>query len=78
MTDRLRNIAELADQKQRVTAYGELIDLFVAASGINDLKATVDHLLRDDCPLVVSREVMVKLANSCSRMSAPLAKTLSQ
>ena len=62
MEARLSEIASVADQKARTAQYRDILTECLAGGGnVEGLKAMVTHMLSDDVPLVISRQILLAL-----------------
>ncbi|KAF0775731.1 hypothetical protein AaE_000569 [Aphanomyces astaci] len=62
ITAELSKIAKIQDQKEKLTAYKELVD--ATFQDFTSLKATFDHSLDESVQLAVSRGLLTHLASS--------------
>jgi len=62
MEARLSEIASVADQKERTAQYRDVVTECLAGGGnVEGLKAMVTHMMSDDVPLVISRQILQTL-----------------
>lgn len=54
----LASVASLADQKLKVEQYKGVLSKIFASSSIDGAKAFIDHMLSDEVPLVISRQLL--------------------
>ncbi|KAK9836339.1 hypothetical protein WJX81_006781 [Elliptochloris bilobata] len=64
----LESIASLADQKQKVEQYRNLLGSLVAASDVDGLQGLIDHMLSESVPLVVSRQILLAFSQDINRL----------
>ncbi|GAX73595.1 hypothetical protein CEUSTIGMA_g1046.t1 [Chlamydomonas eustigma] len=70
----LASIASLSDQKSKIEQYRTLLQSILVISEPEVLNAFIDHMLTDEVPLVVSRQLMMHFAQDLSRLSAEVFK----
>jgi len=69
MEARFGGIAAVSDQKVRSGQYRELLDELLSGDGnVEGLKAMVVHMLSDDVPLVISRQILQTLCQELQRL----------
>ena len=69
MEARLGGIAAVSDQKSRTSQYKEVLDELLSGDGDTEgLKLMVTHMLSDDVPLVISRQVLQTLCQDLQRL----------
>lgn len=69
MEARIGGIAAVSDQKVRSAQYRELLDELLSGDGnVEGLKAMVVHMLSDDVPLVISRQILQTLCQELQRL----------
>lgn len=69
MEARIGGIAAVSDQKVRSGQYRELLDELLSGDGnVEGLKAMVVHMLSDDVPLVISRQILQTLCQELQRL----------
>ena len=69
MEARLGGIAAVSDQKSRTSQYKEVLDELLSGDGdAEGLKLMVTHMLSDDVPLVISRQVLQTLCQDLQRL----------
>ncbi|CAG9467645.1 unnamed protein product [Pedinophyceae sp. YPF-701] len=76
--DKLSEIAEIADQKERTSAYARFLTELISnvdGDGIRDL---IEHILSDAVPLVVSRQIMLQLAEGLRHLTPDLHKRFAE
>ena len=69
MEARLGGIVSVSDQKLRTSQYREVLDTLLSGDGdVEGLKMMVAHMLSDDVPLVISRQVLLSLCSELARL----------
>eukprot|EP00884_Botryococcus_braunii_P007009 jgi/Botrbrau1/16309/Bobra.0066s0077.1 len=71
-------IANLPDQKQKIEVYRETLLRLIAARDVTSLKDFFDHMLSDDVPLVVSRQLLQTFALELSKLDAAAHKEVAE
>eukprot|EP00879_Flechtneria_rotunda_P003196 GHRR01003419.1.p1 GENE.GHRR01003419.1~~GHRR01003419.1.p1 ORF type:complete len:398 (+),score=130.77 GHRR01003419.1:295-1488(+) len=74
VSDQLEQIAATADQKQRADLYKHLLGTLVQSASEANLNAFIDHMLSDEVPLVISRQILTVLAQELSKLPADVHK----
>lgn len=64
----LSSIASLPDQKQKLEQYRGALDQIVASKDASAANAFVDHMLSDDVPLVISRQLLQMFAQEIAKL----------
>ncbi|WIA32078.1 hypothetical protein OEZ86_002929 [Tetradesmus obliquus] len=74
--EQLEQIAGSADPKQKAELYKQLLGGLIQAASEADLNAFVDHMLSDEVPLVVSRQLLASFAQETSKLPAEVHKAV--
>ena len=79
MEARLGAIASVSDQKVRSVQYGEVLDELLSGDGdVDGLKLAVVHMLSDDVPLVISRQILQRLCQELRSLPAERHKAAAE
>lgn len=70
-------IVNLPDQKQKLEQYRSLLQQVLATGSVDSTQTLIDHLLSDEVPLVVSRQVIQALAQDVSKLPSEAHKAIS-
>ncbi|CAI5462011.1 unnamed protein product [Closterium sp. Yama58-4] len=72
----LRAVVAVAEPKAKVEAYRALLADVIARNDVEHAKLFVDHMLSDDVPLVVARQVLQQLAGELGGLRAEQHKAV--
>eukprot|EP00877_Chromochloris_zofingiensis_P013874 jgi/Chrzof1/8740/Cz03g22180.t1 len=72
----LHAVAGLSDQKQKLEQYKQLLHSILASSSVEACINFVDHMLSDDVPLVVSRQILQVFAQEIPKVPADVHKPI--
>ncbi|KAI3733271.1 hypothetical protein L1987_64491 [Smallanthus sonchifolius] len=58
----------IGDQRQKIEEYKHILSSVIASNDIVQAKKFIDHILSDDVPLVVSRQLLQTFAQELGRL----------
>lgn len=73
---KLNGIASVGDQKTKIAQYRDLLNEIFAAQKADDFNAFVDHMVSEDTPLVISRQILQNFAQILKDLPTELHKTV--
>jgi COP9 signalosome complex subunit 4 len=73
---KLNGIASVGDQKTKIAQYRDLLNEIFAAQQADDFNAFVDHMVSEDTPLVISRQILQNFAQILQELPTELHKTV--
>jgi len=73
---KLNGIASVGDQKTKIAQYRDLLNEIFAAQQAEDFNAFVDHMVSEDTPLVISRQILQNFAQILKDLPTELHKTV--
>ena len=73
---KLNGIASVGDQKTKIAQYRDLLNEIFAAQQADDFNAFVDHMVSEDTPLVISRQILQNFAQILKDLPTELHKTV--
>jgi len=77
MAAKLTQIAASGDQKSKIQQYRDLLSQLLGAKNQpDDLNAFVDHMVLEDTPLVISRQILQVFAQSLKELPPEVHKTV--
>lgn len=71
-------VVQVSDQKQKVSQYKGILEGFLASGVSEDLKSFVDHMLAEEVPLVVRRQMLNLFAQGIKSLPADTHKEVAQ
>mmetsp|Transcript_12598 Transcript_12598/g.32285 ORF Transcript_12598/g.32285 Transcript_12598/m.32285 type:complete len:396 (+) Transcript_12598:249-1436(+) len=71
-------VVAMGDQKAKVAAYRGILEGYIASGVAEDLKSFVDHMLAEDVPLVVRRQMLNLFAAGIKSLPAETHKEVAQ
>ncbi|KAJ7294929.1 hypothetical protein O6H91_01G067900 [Diphasiastrum complanatum] len=74
----LQSAAAIADQKQKVDQYKNLLSSIIATNHVQNAKAFVEHMVSDEVPLVVSRQLLQIFSQELSKLEPEAHKEIAQ
>ncbi|KAF3787833.1 COP9 signalosome complex subunit 4 [Nymphaea thermarum] len=77
MESALASAACIADQRQKVEQYKHILASVFSTNNAADAKKLIDHLVSDDVPLVVSRQLLQAFAQELGRLAPEMQKEVS-
>ncbi|KAL6995662.1 COP9/signalosome complex subunit Csn4 [Sarracenia purpurea var. burkii] len=66
----------ITDQRQKIEQYKLILSTVIASSDITQAKKFIDHILSDDVPLVVSRQLLQTFAQELGRLEPEAQKEI--
>eukprot|EP00741_Cyanophora_paradoxa_P023851 tig00021680_g23038.t1 len=78
LTGEFARIAGVADQKRKVEEYKTLLGQIFARKAAPELKSFVEHMVSEEVPLVVSRQLLHAFANSLKTLDKEQHKAVAQ
>lgn len=78
MASTLDTIAANPDQKQRLEQYKALLSDYLGSSSLAECRVFVDHLVSDQVPLVMSRQLLQHFATEINALPMDVQKALAQ
>ncbi|KAI4389923.1 hypothetical protein MLD38_002090 [Melastoma candidum] len=76
MEGALASAASISDQRQRIEHYKSILASVLSSRDVAQAKKFVDHVLSDDVPLVVSRQLLQNLAQELGSLEADMQKDI--
>jgi len=73
---KLNGIASVGDQKTKIAQYRDLLNEVFAAQKAEDFNAFVEHMVSEDTPLVISRQILQNFAQILKDLPTELHKTV--
>ncbi|CAN6482222.1 unnamed protein product [Victoria cruziana] len=77
MKSALASAACIADQRQKVEQYKHILASVLSTNNAADAKKLIDHLVSDDVPLVVSRQLLQAFAQELGKLDPEMQKEVS-
>jgi COP9 signalosome complex subunit 4 len=74
MAAKLRTISSLDDQKARVEQYKTFLSEAIGCGNAHDCDAFVEHMVSDDVPLVISRQLLTQFAANITKLESSVHK----
>ncbi|PHT98788.1 COP9 signalosome complex subunit 4 [Capsicum chinense] len=74
MESAFASASAISDQRQKIEQYKHILSTVLASSDIQQAKQFIDHMLSDDVPLVVSRQLLQTFAQEFSRLEPDVQK----
>ncbi|XWS14597.1 hypothetical protein CRYUN_Cryun35bG0023400 [Craigia yunnanensis] len=68
MESALANASVIVDQRQKIEQYKHILSTVFSSNDIVQVKKFIDHMLSDDVPLVVSRQLLQTFAQELGRL----------
>ncbi|XP_068654672.1 COP9 signalosome complex subunit 4 [Aristolochia californica] len=76
MEGALANAASIADQRQKIEQYKLILASVFASNDTAQAKKFIDHMVSDDVPLVVSRQLLMTFAQELGRLDPESQKEI--
>ncbi|CAF2141907.1 hypothetical protein HID58_006618 [Brassica napus] len=76
MEEALRNASAISDQRQKIEQYKLILSSVISSNDLLQSKHFIDHILSDDVPLVVSRQLLQSFAQELGRLEAETQKEI--
>ncbi|KAJ8621079.1 hypothetical protein MRB53_029608 [Persea americana] len=76
MESALASAASIADQRQKIEQYKLILASVLASNDITQAKKFIDHMVSDDVPLVVSRQLLQTFAQDLGRLQPESQKEI--
>ncbi|KAH0883853.1 hypothetical protein HID58_059949 [Brassica napus] len=76
MEETLRSASAIADQRQKIEQYKLILSSVLSSNDLLQAKHFIDHILSDDVPLVVSRQLLQSFAQELGRLEAETQKEI--
>ncbi|KAK9164099.1 hypothetical protein Syun_005001 [Stephania yunnanensis] len=76
MESALASASAITDQRQKIEQYKVVLSSVLASNDINRAKKFVDHMVSDDVPLVVSRQLLQSFAQEIGRLEPDRQKEI--
>ncbi|PPE00954.1 hypothetical protein GOBAR_DD02035 [Gossypium barbadense] len=76
MESALANASEIIDQRQKIEQYKHILSTVFSSNDIVQAKKFIDHMLSDDVPLVVSRQLLQTFAQELGRLEPEAQKEI--
>ncbi|XP_049362848.1 COP9 signalosome complex subunit 4 isoform X1 [Solanum verrucosum] len=74
MESAFASASAISDQRQKIEQYKHILSTVLASSDIQQAKQFIDHMLSDDVPLVVSRQLLQTFAQEFDRLEPDVQK----
>ncbi|EFJ33725.1 hypothetical protein SELMODRAFT_165253 [Selaginella moellendorffii] len=74
----LQVAAGIGDQKQKVDQYKAILSTIIATNHVEHAMAFVNHMVSDEVPLVISRQVLQTFAQDLGKLEAEAHKQIAQ
>ncbi|OMO87617.1 hypothetical protein CCACVL1_08883 [Corchorus capsularis] len=76
MESALANASAIVDQRQKIEQYKHILSTVFSSNDIVQAKKFIDHMLSDDVPLVVSRQLLQTFAQELGRLEPEAQKEI--
>ncbi|KAG2262124.1 hypothetical protein Bca52824_069203 [Brassica carinata] len=76
MEEALMNASAIADQRQKIEQYKLILSSVLSSNDLLQSKHFIDHILSDDVPLVVSRQLLQSFAQELGRLEPETQKEI--
>ncbi|KAL0693096.1 hypothetical protein Bca4012_060276 [Brassica carinata] len=76
MEEALRNASAISDQRQKIEQYKLILSSVLSSNDLLQSKRFIDHIVSDDVPLVVSRQLLQSFAQELGRLEAETQKEI--
>ncbi|XP_010540351.1 PREDICTED: COP9 signalosome complex subunit 4 isoform X2 [Tarenaya hassleriana] len=76
MEEALANALAIADQRQKIEQYKLILASVLSSNDLLQAKKFIDHILSDDVPLVVSRQLLQSFAQELGRLEPETQKEI--
>ncbi|CAF2091709.1 COP9 signalosome complex subunit 4 [Brassica rapa] len=76
MEETLRSASAIADQRQKIEQYKLILSSVLSSNDLLQAKHFIDHILSDDVPLVVSRQLLQSFAQELGRLEPETQKEI--
>ncbi|XP_010552497.1 PREDICTED: COP9 signalosome complex subunit 4-like [Tarenaya hassleriana] len=76
MEEAMANALAIADQRQKIEQYKRILASVLSSNDILQAKKFIDHILSDDVPLVVSRQLLQSFAQELGRLEPETQKEI--
>ncbi|GAV70282.1 PCI domain-containing protein [Cephalotus follicularis] len=76
MESAFASASAISDQRQKIEQYKHILSTVISSNDIVQAKKFIDHMLSDDVPLVVSRQLLQSFAQELGRLKAEAQKEI--
>ncbi|GAB4834055.1 COP9/signalosome complex subunit Csn4 [Ancistrocladus abbreviatus] len=76
MEGALASASAITDQRQKIEQYKHILSSVMASNDVSQAKKFIDHMLSDDVPLVVSRQILQTFAQELGRLEPEVQKEI--
>ncbi|ERN17533.1 hypothetical protein AMTRI_Chr13g92540 [Amborella trichopoda] len=76
MESALANAACISDQRQKIEQYKLILSSVLSSNNVSQAKGFIDHMVSDDVPLVVSRQLLQAFAQDLGRLEPETQKEI--
>ncbi|XP_044475454.1 COP9 signalosome complex subunit 4 [Mangifera indica] len=76
MENALATASAISDQRQKIEQYKHILSSVISSNDILQAKKFIDHILSDDVPLVVSRQLLQTFVQELRRLQAETQKEI--
>nr|AFK33400.1 unknown [Lotus japonicus] len=76
MESAFASASAITDQRQKIEQYKQILSAVISSNDIAQARRFVDHMLSDDVPLVVSRQLLQTFAEELGRLGAGTQKEI--
>jgi COP9 signalosome complex subunit 4 len=78
MDEALTNASAIGDQRQKIEQYKLILSSVLSSNDLLQAQRFIDHILSDDVPLVVSRQLLQSFAQELGRLEPETQKEIAQ
>ncbi|CAI0436197.1 unnamed protein product [Linum tenue] len=78
MESAFANASAITDQRQKIEQYKHILSSVISSNDIIHAKKFIDHMLSDDVPLVVSRQLLQTFAQELGRLQPEAQKDIAK
>lgn len=76
MDDAFGSASAITDQRQKIEKYKQILSAVISSNDILQARKFIDHMLSDDVPLVVSRQLLQSFAEELGRLAPETQKEI--
>ncbi|KAJ8447983.1 hypothetical protein Cgig2_028859 [Carnegiea gigantea] len=76
MESALATASAIADQRQKIEQYRHILSSVLSSNDVTQAKKFIDHMLSDDVPLVVSRQLLQTFAQELGKLEPEIQKEI--
>ncbi|GMP45025.1 hypothetical protein CsSME_00013709 [Camellia sinensis var. sinensis] len=76
MESAFASASAITDQRQKIEQYKLILSTVIASNDVSQAKKFIDHVLSDDVPLVVSRQLLQTFAQELGRLEPEAQKEI--